>query len=53
VELVNVIKMTALMAALLNVALTLLVLGRDFRSRLHRVYVLVGVVGDVVEPGGV
>jgi len=42
VELVNVIKMTALMAALLNVALTLLVLGRDFRSRLHRVYVLWG-----------
>jgi len=43
VELVDVIKITALMAALLNVGLTLLVLGRDFRSRLHRVYVLWGI----------
>lgn len=42
-ELVDVIKITALMAALLNVGLTLLVLGRDFRSRLHRVYVLWGI----------
>ena len=31
------------MATLFNVALTLLVLGRDFRSRLHRVYVLWGI----------
>jgi len=43
VQLVDVIKLTALMATLFNVALTLLVLGRDFRSRLHRVYVLWGV----------
>jgi signal transduction histidine kinase len=31
------------MAVLFNVALTLLVLSKDFRSRLHRVYVLWGV----------
>jgi signal transduction histidine kinase len=43
VQLVDVIKLTALMATLFNVALTLLVLGRDFRSRLHRVYVLWGI----------
>jgi len=43
VHLVDVIKITALMATLLNVALTLLVLGRNFRSRLHRVYGLWGV----------
>jgi len=34
---------TALMATLLNLALTLFVLGRDFKSRLHRVYVLWGI----------
>jgi signal transduction histidine kinase len=31
------------MATLLNLALTLFVLGRNFRSRLHRVYVLWGI----------
>ena len=31
------------MATIFNVALTLLVLGRDFKSRLHRVYVLWGI----------
>ena len=31
------------MATLLNVALMLFVLGRDFRSRLHRVYLLWGI----------
>ena len=43
VELVDVIRITALMATILNVALTLLVLGRDLQSRLHRVYVLWGI----------
>jgi signal transduction histidine kinase len=40
VELLDVLKFTALMATLLNLALTLFVLGHDYRSRLHRVYVL-------------
>jgi signal transduction histidine kinase len=43
VDLVEVIRITALMAVLFNVALTLLVLTKDFRSRLHRVYVLWGI----------
>jgi signal transduction histidine kinase len=34
----DVIRMTALAATLFNVGLTLLVLSRDFRSRLHQVY---------------
>jgi signal transduction histidine kinase len=34
--------MTALTATLFNIVLTLLVLGRDYRSRLHRVYMLWG-----------
>ena len=40
---IEVIKITALMAALFNLALTLVVLGTDFRSKLHRVYVLWGI----------
>jgi signal transduction histidine kinase len=43
VQLFEVIRITALVAVLFNVALTLMVLGTDFRSRLHRVYVLWGV----------
>jgi signal transduction histidine kinase len=43
VHLFDVIRITALMATLLNVALMLFVLGRDFRSRLHRVYLLWGI----------
>lgn len=39
----NVIRLTALVVTLLNTALTLLVLARDYRSRLHRVYVLWGI----------
>lgn len=39
----DVIKYTALVATLLNLALTLFVLARDYRSRLHRVYVLWGI----------
>jgi signal transduction histidine kinase len=42
-HLVDVIKITALMATLLNVALTMIVLGRNFGSRLHRVYALWGI----------
>jgi signal transduction histidine kinase len=38
----DVIRITALTAALFNVVLTLLVLGRDYRSTLHRVYMLWG-----------
>jgi signal transduction histidine kinase len=43
VELIDVLQFTALTATLLNLALTLFVLGHDFRSRLHRVYVLWGI----------
>jgi signal transduction histidine kinase len=43
VELIDVLKFTALMATLLNLALTMFVLSRDFRSRLHRVYVMWGI----------
>ncbi len=39
----DVIRLTALVVTLLNTALTLLVLARDYRSRLHRVYVLWGI----------
>ncbi len=39
----NVLLITALTATLFNVVLTLLVLGRDFRSRLHKVYLLWGI----------
>ena len=39
----NVLPITALTATLFNVVLTLLVLGRDFRSRLHKVYLLWGI----------
>ena len=42
-QLFEVIRITALMAALFNVALALGVLVMDFRSRLHRVYVLWGI----------
>ena len=42
-QLYDVIRTTALMAVLFNLALTLLVLGTDLRSRLHRVYVLWGI----------
>jgi signal transduction histidine kinase len=38
----DVIKITALTAALFNIVLTLLVMGRDYRSTLHRVYMLWG-----------
>jgi hypothetical protein len=38
----DVIRITALTAALFNVVLTILVLGRDYRSTLHRVYLLWG-----------
>ncbi|MGP8198272.1 MAG: ATP-binding protein [Limisphaerales bacterium] len=38
----DVIKITALTATVFNILLTLLVLGRDFRSTLHRVYMLWG-----------
>jgi len=43
VHLFEVIRITALIATLLNVALMVFVLTRDFRSRLHRVYVLWGI----------
>jgi signal transduction histidine kinase len=39
----DVIRITALTATLFNVFLTLLVLGRDYRSQLHRVYMVWGV----------
>jgi signal transduction histidine kinase len=42
VNVINVIRLTALVVTLLNTALTLWVLARDYRSRLHRVYVLWG-----------
>ncbi|MGD0812458.1 MAG: ATP-binding protein [Verrucomicrobiota bacterium] len=38
----DVIKVTALAATIFNILLTLLVLRRDFRSTLHRVYMLWG-----------
>src|SRR5665213_2883268 len=38
----DVIRITALTAALFNIVLTLLVMGRDYRSTLHRVYLLWG-----------
>jgi signal transduction histidine kinase len=41
-NMLDVIRITALTAALFNVVLTLLVLGRDYRSTLHRVYMLWG-----------
>jgi signal transduction histidine kinase len=40
---IDVIRITALTATVFNVILTLLVLGRDFRSTLHRVYMLWGI----------
>jgi signal transduction histidine kinase len=43
VNALNVIRLTALVATVLNTALTVLVLARDFRSRLHQVYVLWGI----------
>ena len=43
VHLFEVIKITALVAALFNVALAMLVLWTNYRSRLHRVYVLWGI----------
>jgi signal transduction histidine kinase len=43
VHLVDVIQITALMATLLNVALTMIVLSRNFGSRLRRVYALWGI----------
>jgi signal transduction histidine kinase len=39
---IDVIRITALTATVFNVVLTLLVLGREFRSTLHRVYMLWG-----------
>jgi len=42
-NMLNVIGLTALAATLFNIILTVLVLGRDFRSRLHRVYMVWGV----------
>src|ERR1039458_5981648 len=39
----DLIRITALTAALFNAILTILVLGRDYRSTLHRVYMLWGV----------
>lgn len=38
----DLIRITALTAMLFNIVLTLLVLGRDYRSTLHRVYMLWG-----------
>ena len=38
----DVIRITALTAALFNILLTILVLGQDYRSTLHRVYLLWG-----------
>jgi signal transduction histidine kinase len=43
VTVLSVIRMTALVVTLLNTLLTLVVLARDPRSRLHQVYVLWGV----------
>ena len=40
---IDVIRITALTAAVFNIILTILVLGRDYRSTLHRVYLLWGV----------
>jgi signal transduction histidine kinase len=40
---IDVIRITALTATVFNIILTLLVLGRDYRSTLHRVYMLWGV----------
>lgn len=42
-NMLDVISITALTATVFNVILTLLVLGRDFRSTLHRVYMLWGI----------
>jgi signal transduction histidine kinase len=42
-DLLDLIRITAITATLFNVTLTLLVLGRDFRSTLHRVYMAWGV----------
>lgn len=42
-NMLEVIKITALTATLFNVVLTILVLGRDFRSTLHRVYMAWGI----------
>jgi signal transduction histidine kinase len=39
----EVIRITALTAALFNIVLTILVLGRDYQSTLHRVYMLWGI----------
>jgi signal transduction histidine kinase len=42
-NMLEVIRITALAATLFNIVLTLLVLGRDYRSTLHRVYLLWGI----------
>ncbi|HZM04665.1 MAG TPA: ATP-binding protein [Candidatus Saccharimonadales bacterium] len=42
-NMLDVIRITALTATLFNIALTLLVLGRDYRSTLHRVYMMWGI----------
>lgn len=42
-HLLDLIQITALTATVFNIILTLLVLGRDFRSTLHRVYLAWGV----------
>jgi signal transduction histidine kinase len=42
-HMLDVIRITALTATLFNIVLTLLVLGRDYRSPLHRVYMLWGI----------
>src|SRR5271170_415907 len=39
----KVIEITAITATVFNIILTLLVLGRDFRSTLHRVYMVWGI----------
>jgi signal transduction histidine kinase len=39
----DIIRITALTATVFNIILTLLVLGRDYRSTLHRVYMLWGI----------
>jgi signal transduction histidine kinase len=39
---IDVIRVTALIATLFNITLTLLIVGRDYRSTLHRVYMLFG-----------
>jgi signal transduction histidine kinase len=43
VNTLKVIEITALTATVFNIVLTVLVLGRDFRSTLHRVYLLWGI----------